>query len=77
MFIRISFENFAKGKSSGIKTAIKFLVNLPGYGRCEIKFNFYLTQEMNDFLEKQSKVEKTSKSEVVRKLITKEINKTR
>lgn len=67
--------NITAYNDSNVETIIQN--NVTDYSRREIKFNFYLTQEMNDFLEKQSKVEKTSKSEVVRKLITKEINKTR
>lgn len=49
--------------------------DLSDYSRREIKFNFYLTQEMNDFLEKQSEAQKAPKSEIIRKLILKELKK--
>lgn len=44
---------------------------MKNYSRREVKFNFYLSQEMNDFLEKQATRQKAPKSEVVRNLILK------
>ena len=49
--------------------------DLSDYGRREIKFNFYLTQEMNDFLDKQADLLKAPKSEIIRRLILEEMKK--
>lgn len=49
--------------------------NIQKYSRREIKFNFYLTQDMNDFLEKQASQKKNTKSEVVRDMIKKSMIK--
>lgn len=48
---------------------------LTKYRKREVKFNFYLTQDMNDYLEKKATKQKTPKSEIIRQLIQKEIEK--
>lgn len=49
--------------------------NLHKFNKRDIKFNFYLSQEMYDFLEKLSIQKKSTKSKVIREMILSEIKK--
>lgn len=47
----------------------------PNFFKRELKFNFYLTQDMYDFLEKLSREKKSTKSKIVREIILSEMKK--
>ena len=49
--------------------------NYSKFFKRELKFNFYLTQDMYDFLEKLSREKKSTKSKIVREIILSEMEK--
>lgn len=49
--------------------------NIASFTKREIKFNFYLTQDMYDFLEKQALERKSTKSKVIREILLSEMKK--
>jgi len=65
--------DFSYYKSEKLTSLIE--EKLTSFTKREIKFNFYLDQDMYDFLEKLSIANKSTKSKVIREIILTEMNK--